>query len=92
MGDGAAAWCDVVQTTRTEDCVEMARVSLDEGMEQAEVQLWYYTPLAVASGEQVRMVVTDPQDTPLLEGGSAVTLAFAPVSSLPTLPPAALLG
>lgn len=66
--------------------------ALGPDVEQAEVQLWYYTPLAVASGEQVRMVVTDPQDTPLLEGGSAVTLAFAPVSSLPTLPPAALLG
>lgn len=30
--NGAAAWCDVVQTTRTEDCVEMARVSLDEAL------------------------------------------------------------
>jgi len=60
--------------------------------EPAEVQLWYYTPAAVASGEEVRMVVTDPERTPLLEGGSAVTIAFAPVSSLPTLPPAALVG
>ena len=30
--DGAAAWCDVVQTTRKEDCVEMARVSLDDAL------------------------------------------------------------
>lgn len=30
--DGASAWCDVVQTSRSEDCVEIARVSLDEAL------------------------------------------------------------
>lgn len=62
------------------------------GEEQAEVQLWYYTPDAVDSGESVRMVVTDPQEVPVVADGTAVTIAFAPVSSLPTLPPAALVG
>ena len=28
--DGAAEWCDVTQTSRIEDCVELARSSLDE--------------------------------------------------------------
>ena len=30
--DGAAIWCDVIQTSREEDCVEIARVSLDEAL------------------------------------------------------------
>ncbi len=30
--NGASVWCDVVQTTRTEDCVEQARISLDEAL------------------------------------------------------------
>lgn len=62
------------------------------GTEQGEVQLWYYTPAAVNSGEELRLVVTDPQDVPVLESGTALTVAFAPSSSLPTLPPAALVG
>ena len=62
------------------------------GEEQGEVQLWYYTPEAVDTGEDVRMVVTDPEDVPLVGDGAALTVAFAPTSSLPTLPPAAMLG
>jgi penicillin amidase len=30
--DGAAAWCDVVQSTPVETCTEMARVSLDQAL------------------------------------------------------------
>jgi len=30
--DGASAWCDVTQTSRIEDCVEIARDSLDEAL------------------------------------------------------------
>ncbi len=30
--DGASAWCDVSQTSRIEDCVEIARDSLDEAL------------------------------------------------------------
>lgn len=30
--DGASVWCDVVQTSRVEDCVEIARVALDESL------------------------------------------------------------
>ncbi len=32
--DGASAWCDVKQTSRVEDCVEIARNSLDEAIQQ----------------------------------------------------------
>jgi len=30
--DGASIWCDVIQTSRVEDCVEIARISLDEAL------------------------------------------------------------
>lgn len=30
--EGASAWCDVKQTTRKEDCTEIARVALDEAL------------------------------------------------------------
>lgn len=30
--DGAAAWCDVVQSTRVETCDDMARISLDDAL------------------------------------------------------------
>ncbi len=63
-----------------------------DGAEPGEVQLWYYTPAAVDSGTDVRLVVTDPEDVPIIGADSAITIAFAPVSSLPTLPPAALVG
>ncbi|MCB0952480.1 MAG: hypothetical protein H6517_00915 [Microthrixaceae bacterium] len=60
------------------------------GTERAEVQLWYYTAEAADSGDRVRMLVTDPQDAPIVSDGAALTIAFAPESSLPTLPPSAL--
>jgi hypothetical protein len=56
----------------------------------AEVQLWVYSPDAVRTGSDVRIVVTDPEDVPVALDGMAFVLAFAPASSLPTLPPSAL--
>ena len=87
VGEGDAAVPLAGRTFTTGD-----ECAIGPKVEQGEVQLWYYTPAAVVSGEQVRMVVTDPGDTPLVEDGSAVTIAFAPLSSLPTLPPSALVG
>jgi hypothetical protein len=59
---------------------------------RAQVQVWYYTPDAVESGRGVLSVVTDPQDVPIVADGSAVVVTLSPESSLPTLPPAALVG
>ncbi|UDY36897.1 hypothetical protein [Dermatobacter hominis] len=58
----------------------------------AEVQLWVYTADAVATGEHVRTVVDDPAEVPIVEDGMAFVIAVAPESSLPTLPPSAILG
>lgn len=57
---------------------------------RGEVQLWVYDRAAVDSGDVVR-VVTDPQDVPIVEDGMALVIAFSPESSLPTLPPSALI-
>ncbi len=56
----------------------------------AEVQLWIYTPDAANTGEDVRQVVTDPQDVPIVQDGMVFVVAVSPTSSLPTLPPSAL--
>lgn len=69
-------------TLRTGDaCGESAR---------GEVQLWVFDRDAVDTGDVVR-VVTDPQDVPVVEDGMAFVIAFSPESSLPTLPPSALI-
>jgi penicillin amidase len=34
--DGASAWCDIVQSTETETCAEMARLALDEALIELE--------------------------------------------------------
>lgn len=57
---------------------------------RGEVQLWVFDRAAVDTGEVVR-VVTDPQDVPVVEDGMAFVIAFSPESSLPTLPPSALI-
>lgn len=62
------------------------------GEQPAEVQLWVYTKRAADTGEDVRQVVTDPQQVPIIEDGMAFVIAFSPSSSLPTLPPSALAG
>ncbi len=57
-----------------------------------EVQLWVYTADAVESGDPVRNVVEDPADAPIVEDGMAFVIAVTPESSLPTLPPSAILS
>lgn len=58
----------------------------------AKVQLWVYTADAVQTGNDVRAVEVDPQNTPIVEDGMAFVLTVTPESSLPTLPPVALQG
>jgi hypothetical protein len=60
------------------------------GQVPAEVQIWVYSPEALRSGEGVLVVSENPQDVPFGAEGMAVVIAFAPESSLPTLPPSAL--
>lgn len=58
----------------------------------AKVQLWIYTADAVQTGNDVRAVEVDPQNTPIIEDGMAFVVTVTPESSLPTLPPVALQG
>jgi len=58
---------------------------------ETEIQLWVYPASGVATGDGVRAVVEDPQHTPVVEDGMAFVIAVMPESSLPTLPPSALL-
>jgi hypothetical protein len=58
---------------------------------QAEVQLWIYDREAVDTGDGVLQVVTDPEDVAVVEDGMAFVIALSPTSSLPTLPPSALI-
>ncbi|MFZ4516839.1 MAG: hypothetical protein ACOYOP_00500 [Microthrixaceae bacterium] len=62
------------------------------GKDRGTVQLWVYSKDAVDTGKDVRMVVTDPERTPVVEDGMAFVIAFSPESSLPTLPPSVLAG
>ncbi len=62
------------------------------GEDRATVQLWVYTRDAVDTGRNVRLVVTDPERTPVVEDGMAFVIAFSAESSLPTLPPSVLAG
>ncbi|MBS1839204.1 MAG: hypothetical protein JST64_16055 [Actinobacteria bacterium] len=56
----------------------------------AEVQLWVYSAKAVETGEGLVKVIEDPQDVPIAQDGMAFVIAVTPESSLPTLPPSAL--
>ncbi len=73
----------------------IAGASFDEstrcGDVETEIQLWVYPASGVATGDGVRAVVIDPQDAPVVEDGMAFVIAVMPESSLPTLPPSALL-
>jgi hypothetical protein len=55
------------------------------------VQLWIYDREAVDTGDGVLQVVTDPEDVAVVEDGMAFVIALSPTSSLPTLPPSALI-
>lgn len=74
---------------------EIAGATFDDtarcGDVDAQVQLWIYPASGVATGDGVRAVVVDPQDAPVVEDGMAFVIAVTPESSLPTLPPSALL-
>jgi hypothetical protein len=59
------------------------------GTETAEVQVWVYPPDPGGYGE-VLTLVAEPHRTPFVAEGMAVVIAFAPASSLPTIPPSAL--
>ena len=62
------------------------------GTTRAEVQAWVYSADGVTSGKDILTVVTDPDLVPFAEDGMALVIAFAPESSLPTLPPSAVIG
>jgi hypothetical protein len=55
----------------------------------AEVQVWVYSTEARASGDGILIVTQDLANVPFSDEGMAVVVAFAPESSLPTLPPSA---
>jgi len=66
--DGASAWCDVVQSSETETCAEMARLALDDAL------LWiaerHGTNLAALRWGDVHQATHDHQvlgDIPVLE-------------------------
>lgn len=60
------------------------------GDTKAKVQLWVYSADAVKTGNDVRAVEVDPQNTPIVEDGMAFVVTVTPESSLPTLPPVAV--
>jgi len=62
------------------------------GTTPGAVQAWVYSADAVSSGKGILTVVTDPDRIPFAEDGMALVIAFAPDSSLPTLPPSAVIG
>jgi hypothetical protein len=57
-----------------------------------EVQVWVYSEDARASGDGILVVTQDLGNVPFSQEGMAIVIAFAPESSLPTLPPSALGG
>lgn len=58
----------------------------------ASVQVWVYPAGAVESGSGILVVREDPELVPFAQEGMAVVVALSPESSLPTLPPSALVG
>lgn len=57
-----------------------------------EVQVWVYSTDARASGDGILVVTQDLGNIPFSDEGMAMVIAFAPESSLPTLPPSAFNG
>ncbi|MDQ2678446.1 MAG: hypothetical protein M3Y51_06840 [Actinomycetota bacterium] len=60
------------------------------GSSNGEVQVWVYSAAASESGDGIMVVTDDPAAVPFAEDGMSIVVAFAPESSLPTLPPSAL--
>lgn len=60
------------------------------GASDGAVEIWVYSAAATESGDGIMKVTDDPAAVPFAEDGMSVVVAFAPESSLPTLPPSAL--
>jgi len=60
------------------------------GTSDGAVEIWVYSAAATESGDGIMVVTDDPAAVPFAEDGMSIVVAFAPESSLPTLPPSAL--
>lgn len=60
------------------------------GATEGALEIWVYSADAAESGDGIMAVTDDPGAVPFAEDGMAIVVAFAPDSSLPTLPPSAL--
>lgn len=60
------------------------------GQTPGEVQVWVYSEDARRTGDGILVVTQDPGNVPFVQENMAIVIAFAPESSLPTLPPSAL--
>lgn len=60
------------------------------GPSDGAVEVWVYSAAASESGDGIMVVTDDPAAVPFAEEGMSIVVAFAPESSLPTLPPSAL--
>ena len=78
----------------TEPPTKVAGATLTDGdscgSSDGAVQVWVYSAAASESGDGIMVVTDDPGAVPFAEDGMSIVLAFAPESSLPTLPPSAL--
>ncbi len=62
----------------------------DCGGTKANVVVWVYSPEAVETGEGLVTVVKNPERIPFSTDGMAMVITLTPESSLPTLPPSAV--
>lgn len=80
----------------TDPITQLAGATLDErttcGGVPASVQVWVYSAEATDSGDGILVVGDQPELVPFSQEGMSVVVAFSPESSLPTLPPSAVLG
>ena len=60
------------------------------GTSDGAVEVWVYSAAATETGDGIMVVTDDPAAVPFAEDGMSVVVAFAPESSLPTLPPSAI--
>ncbi len=60
------------------------------GVSDGAVEVWVYSAAATETGDGIKVVTDDPAAVPFAEEGMSIVVAFAPESSLPTLPPAAI--
>ncbi len=61
------------------------------GAETGQVEVWIYSEAARDSGDGIFVVSQDLANIPFAQEGMAAVIAFRPESSLPTLPPSALI-